>query len=49
MKNTIQAQIYAEIKDMTSNEILAYFNKPSVKKGIGVGYLTRKRSAVATK
>jgi hypothetical protein len=28
MKNAIQAQIYAEIKDMTSEERLAYFNTP---------------------
>jgi hypothetical protein len=49
MKNAIQAQIYAEIKDMTSDEILAYFNKPSVKKGVGVGYLTHKRSIVVPK
>jgi hypothetical protein len=28
MKNAIQAKIYAEIKDMTSEEKLAYFNTP---------------------
>jgi hypothetical protein len=49
MKNAIQAQIYAEIKDMTSDEILAYFNKPSIKKGVGAGYLTRRRNAVVMK
>jgi hypothetical protein len=36
MKNAIQAQIYAEIKDMTSTEILAYFNNPFIKKGANV-------------
>jgi hypothetical protein len=44
MKNTIQAQIYAEIKDMTSEEILVYFNKPFIKRGGGACHLTRKRS-----
>jgi hypothetical protein len=27
MKNDIQAKIYAEIKDMNAEELLAYFNK----------------------
>ena len=31
MKNAIQAQIYAEIKDMTSDEILTYFNSTPTK------------------
>jgi hypothetical protein len=44
MKNAIQARIYAEIKDMTSEEILAYFNKPSIKRGDGACHLTRKCS-----
>jgi hypothetical protein len=30
MKNAIQAQIYAEIKNMTREERLAYFNHPLV-------------------
>jgi SRSO17 transposase len=29
MKEEIQAKIYEEIKDMSSSEILAYFNKKS--------------------
>jgi len=29
MKDEIQAKIYNEIKDMSSSEILAYFNKKS--------------------
>jgi hypothetical protein len=49
MKNAIQAQIYAEIKDMTSNEILAYFNKSSLKKGIDNSHLARKRNAVVVR
>jgi hypothetical protein len=32
MKNEIQAKIYAETKDMTDEEILAYFNKSVVDK-----------------
>jgi hypothetical protein len=44
MKNAIQAQIYAEIKDMTNDEILAYFNNPSIKKGINTCHLTRERN-----
>jgi hypothetical protein len=32
MKNVIQAQIYADIKDMSSDEILAYFSKPSIER-----------------
>ena len=27
MKNDIQAKIYAETKDMTTSELLAYFNR----------------------
>ncbi|GHV67917.1 hypothetical protein FACS1894199_14310 [Bacteroidia bacterium] len=27
MKNDIQAKIYAETKDMTTEELLAYFNR----------------------
>jgi hypothetical protein len=27
MKNDIQAKIYAEIKDMSTEELLAYFNR----------------------
>ena len=38
MKNAIQAQIYAEIKDMKNEEILAYFNKPSIGKGDAACY-----------
>jgi hypothetical protein len=30
MKNEIQAKIYAETKDMSSEELLAYFNKPKI-------------------
>jgi len=29
MKNDIQAQIYAETKDMNTAELLAYFNEPA--------------------
>jgi hypothetical protein len=29
MKEEIQAKIYNEIKDMSSSEVLAYFNKKS--------------------
>ena len=29
MKNDIQAKIYAETKDMSTAELLAYFNRPS--------------------
>jgi hypothetical protein len=32
MKNAIQAQIYDEIRNMTSDEILAYFNCSSVER-----------------
>jgi hypothetical protein len=49
MKNAIQAQIYAEIKDMTSDEILAYFNKSSLKKSIDNSHLARKRNAVVVR
>ena len=29
MKNDIQAQIYAKTKDMSTAELLAYFNEPA--------------------
>ena len=29
MKEVIQAQIYEEIKDMTDEEVVAYFNTPT--------------------
>jgi hypothetical protein len=48
MKNAIQAQIYAEIKDMASDEILAYFNKPFTKKGVAACHLPRKSNTAAT-
>jgi hypothetical protein len=47
MKNAIQAQIYAEIKDMTKDEILTYFNNPSIKKGVEAYRLTRRNIVVA--
>jgi len=38
MKAEIQAKIYEEIKDMTREETLAYFNRPStIKIGNGKG------------
>jgi hypothetical protein len=49
MKNAIQAQIYAEIKDMTNEEVLAYFNKSSMKKGVGAFHLVRERNTVAAR
>ncbi|MDR0829909.1 MAG: hypothetical protein LBN95_07340 [Prevotellaceae bacterium] len=35
MKNDIQARIYADIKDMSSNERISYFNSPKT----GIRYL----------
>ena len=37
MKEEIQAKIYEETKDMTTEEILAYFNRPAIKIGNGKG------------
>jgi len=38
MKEEIQAKIYAEIKDMTTEERIAYFSRPtSIKIGNGKG------------
>jgi hypothetical protein len=35
MKNEIQAKIYAETKDMSSEELLAYFNRPREQASFG--------------
>jgi len=43
MKEEIQAKIYEEIKDMSSSEILAYFNKKSQTNAFWQRLISRKK------
>jgi hypothetical protein len=52
MKEEIQAKIYEEIKDMSSSEILTYFNKKSQKSALWQRLVSRdkaKHRRLATK